>query len=351
MGLPQTDGEGRTVADECRGADTRLRLLVVGGFLGSGKTTWLRHQLRSRFMSGFRDSDGTIRPRQLRSRFGPKTVVLVNEFAGHSVDDVLLAARAEVRVIAGGCVCCDARGELRLALREIVNERHGSAIGQRVERVVLETSGLADPAPVLDVIASDPVLRSNVLVEELVVTLDAIRGREQLRSERLGRAQISLADRIVVTKVDQVDPDGIAATVATARRLNPAALISGADRGVSSALPNAWAAADALPELEGSPDLRPVAIELPVDAGTDWPLFTVWLSALLHAHGERVLRVKGVVPTPAGLLVLQCVGSTVQVPELLPVRLGAQPATGVVMISRGLNVDAVARSFNAFIRH
>ncbi|HRO58755.1 MAG TPA: GTP-binding protein [Burkholderiaceae bacterium] len=342
-------------ADDRGGVDSRLRLRVVGGFLGSGKTTWLRHRLRASSMAGLIDSGAGAWSRGLRNRPPLKTVVLVNEFAGCAIDDSLLAAQAEVRVLTGGCVCCDAREALRQILRGLVNERHESLPEQRVERVILETSGLADPRPIVELVTSDAVLTSNLLLDELVVTLDAVRGREQLRSEALGRAQVSLADRIVVTKVDQTDPDELAVVVAVARRLNPGARISGAVQGVGCPLPDASVPVDAAALAEVSPgcgpgsgEPAPVAIELPVDATTDWPSFTVWLSALLHAHGQRILRIKGIVPTPAGRLVLQGVGATVQVPELLPDETGRQTAGRVVMIGRGLDAELVRRSFETF---
>jgi G3E family GTPase len=312
-------------------ADGRMRLTVLGGFLGSGKTTWLRHQLHEgRYEDAF---------------------VIVNEAAETPVDDALLGHSSKLAALAGGCACCTARAELIALLREICDERSRTASGdKRLERIVLETSGLADPAPIVAAIQSDPVLVSHIVIGEIVVAVDALHALAQLRSELLGRRQIETADHLVVTKVDAADETVLAKLVATLRRLNPGAAISGAVLGSPLELPQADAAEpENLPDLDAEGE-RPAIFptRLRIDETIDWTAFSVWLSALLHARGDDVMRVKGVVRTPAGRLLLQSVRKVVQSPEILPDQDEARDDNMVVVIGRGYRADDLRRSLRHF---
>jgi G3E family GTPase len=312
-------------------ADGRMRLTVLGGFLGSGKTTWLRHQLHEgRYEDAF---------------------VVVNEAAATPVDDALLGRSSKLAVLAGGCACCTARTELIGLLREICDERSRTASGdKRLERIVLETSGLADPGPIVAAIQADPVLVSHIVIGEIVVVVDALHALAQLRSELLGRRQVETADRLVVTKVDAADEKALARTVATLRRLNPGATISGAVLGSPFALPEPGdAEPEDLPDLDGDAEQPAIfPTRLRIDETIDWTAFSVWLSALLHARGDDVLRVKGVVRTPAGRLLLQSVRKVVQSPEILPEQDGDRDDNMVVVIGRGYRAEDLRRSLRHF---
>ncbi len=316
-------------------SEGRLRLTVVGGYLGSGKTTWLRHQLFER-------------------AFG-RVEVLVNEAAETPVDDALLAGAEGLRVLSGGCVCCTAREDLITALRALCDARsQRDSRGPRAEQVVLETSGLADPAPIVAAIRADPVLVYHVVVSEVVVVVDALHALAQLRSEPLGRQQIETADRLILTKVDVAGPADLSRLVATLRRINPAAPISAAILGTPAELPplDPDAAPEDLPALDGA-DAAPVfPARLVLDDGTDWTAFAVWLSALLHARGDDVLRVKGVVRTPAGRLLLQAVRRVVQSPEILPEQgsEGGREDGTIVIIGRGYEAADLSTSLRRFTR-
>ena len=194
-------------------AEGRMRLTVLGGFLGSGKTTWLRHQLHHGLLAD--------------------AFVVVNEAAETPVDDALLSQSAELAVVAGGCACCEARDELVALLRDIC-DRRVSAEGRRPDRIVIETSGLADPGPIVSAIRSDPMLAYHIVISEIVVAVDAVYGLEQLRQEPLSRRQMELADRLVVTKIDEADEAALARLTATLKAINPGAAISG---GSDAALP------------------------------------------------------------------------------------------------------------------
>lgn len=311
--------------------DNRRRLTIVGGFLGSGKTTWLRHQLH-------------------HGAFG-RAIVIVNEAAETSVDDVLLQQAARVEVVAGGCACCEALPELLSLLRRLADERTrtGDEEGAPAQ-LVLETSGLADPGPIVDAIRSDPMLAYHVVVSEIVVTVDGLYGLRHLREEPLGRRQVELADRIVIAKADAAEPEALRRLAATLAAINPGAVVSGAAKGEPVALPDHSGIEPeplAAPAISGPP-IRALKIEL--GDGTDWPAFSVWLSALLHARGDDILRVKGVVETPAGRLLLQSVRKTMQSPEILPPRADypAGEDNSLVFIGRGFTASQLERSLRHF---
>ena len=169
---------------------------LLGGFLGSGKTTLLRQRYGG--------------------AAGERTAVIVNEFGEIPLDQrVAAASGSSIRVIAGGCVCCDRRDELVQALRDVVADRDA---GATTERVVIETSGVADPAPVVAAIAADPMLRHRCAVDHVTVTVDAQAGRDDigLHPAEL-RRQIAIADELVLTKADLVEPEARSCWRAAAR--------------------------------------------------------------------------------------------------------------------------------------
>jgi len=311
--------------------DGRLRLTILGGYLGSGKTTWLRHQL-------------------YEGAFG-KAHILINEAAETPVDDTLLASQsAGVTMLSGGCACCTGKDDLVIALQALcdAHSRHKSEDRQTAQ-IVLETSGLADPAAILDAIQQDSVLVHHIRVAEIIVLVDAMNAEEQLRTEHLGRAQIEAADRIILTKVDTVPDAGLATVVATVRHLNPAARIEAAVKGEPFALPDLPAVPPYdLPRIsDGGEPIQPTKIDIPDDV--DWATFSIWLSALIYARGDDLVRVKGVFDTPAGPLLLQAVRKSVQPPELLPPE-AAQRQNQIVFIGRGYKGDDLRRSLDYFTR-
>jgi G3E family GTPase len=312
--------------------DGRLRLTILGGYLGSGKTTWLRHQL---FEGVFRGAH-----------------ILVNEAAETPVDDTLLASQAaSVTMLAGGCACCTGKDDLVAELRTLCDAQSRVRPEERNTRqIVLETSGLADPAAILDAIQQDGVLVHHIRVAEIVVLVDTLHAAEQLRTEYLSRAQIEAADRIILTKVDAVPDTTLATVLATVRRLNPAAHIEAAIKGEKFTLPDLPTVPPYdLPQIkDGGDPIEPTKIDIASDV--DWAIFSVWLSALLYARGEDLVRVKGVFETPAGPLLIQAVRKSVQAPELLPPE-ADQHQNQIIFIGRGYTEDQLRQSLNYFTRH
>lgn len=313
-------------------ADGRMRLTVLGGYLGSGKTTWLRHQLHV-------------------GSFGPVHVV-VNEAAETAVDDALLGAASGLTLLAGGCCCCTGKIDLIRVLRDLCDRRSGTASdAPRVQRIVLETSGLADPGAIVAAVQGDPVLVNHIVIAETIVVVDSLHGLAQLQTEALGRRQIGAADRLILSKSDAADPVALTALRATLRQLNPAAPQSATILGEAATLP-------ALPPGTEAPLLPPLSDEdtrgaifpthLIIDPQMEWSAFALWLSALLHARGNDIVRAKGVVRTPAGRLLLQTVRKVVQSPEIMPDPVSPADDNTIVFLGRGFRPDDLQESLRRF---
>ena len=317
---------------------TAIPIVVVGGFLGSGKTTLLRSTLTG----------------------DPHTAVIVNEFGAISLDHRLLRASEDrVAVVGGGCACCAKREDLMQVLRELLDDRDRGRIDMR--RVVIEMSGLADPAPVVFTIATDPMLRHHFEVERLTVTVDAVNGPAQLGAHAEVAKQILVADELVVTKADLVEEEQLAELVDRLAILNPAASIRAAREGVLDPRPLRDAGAPAgtaraQGEIAGAglgsahtSDVRTLRVS--GEGPVDWVGFAVWLSMLLHAWGEQVLRVKGLLELDGGQLVsINGVQHIVHTPEHLPAERIPDEPPGIVFITRGLDTDQLGTSLAAFQR-
>src|SRR6202034_2604728 len=194
-----------------RGA--RLPVIVVTGFLGSGKTTLIRELLRT--------------PE------GANTAVVVNEYGEIGIDNALLRASSDATVLLGnGCVCCLARSDLQETLRTLFADRARGAVPS-FQRVIIETSGLADPGPLLQTFASDRALGQEFHLQALIAVIDAPNGARNLASAPEAREQIALADRIVLTKTDLADPVGLIAEIA-------ALTAAPVERAVNGAIPPAY---------------------------------------------------------------------------------------------------------------
>lgn len=301
---------------------------LVTGFLGSGKTT-----LVSRLLS---------HP-ELR-----ETAVIVNELGEVGIDHHLLRQVDERTVLLrNGCVCCALRGDLAEELRDLIARRDRGEI-PAFRRVIVETTGLADPAPIVYTLLSEPLVKHHYRLDGVVTTVDAqhgLRGPESLK-------QAAAADRLVVTKTDLADP---APLVDELQRLNPEALVLQSMYG--DVPPSVLLEGDFRPPRE-LPDDRVMqhkhevrAVSLTFAEPLDWTAFGVWLTMLLQARGEDVLRVKGLLNVGAeGPLVLNGVQHVVHPPEHLPAWPDGDRRTRIVFIGRGFERGELERSLAAFNR-
>src|SRR5918992_4183676 len=158
----------------------RIPVSVVTGFLGSGKTTLVNRLLKKPDMN--------------------RVAVIVNEFGEIAIDNDLVEASSEqMMLLDSGCLCCVLRGDLQETLREMfVKRRNGEIID--FERVVIETTGLADPAPVMQTLMTDTMLQAQYRLDAVVALVDAVNGDEQLDTMPEPLKQTALADRLVITK-------------------------------------------------------------------------------------------------------------------------------------------------------
>ncbi len=194
-----------------RGPDSRIPVTILTGFLGSGKTTLLAKLLRHPAME--------------------RTAVIINEFGEIGLDHDLVEASEETEVaLMGGCLCCTVRGDLIDTLRSLYIRRTKNEIPY-FERMVIETTGLADPAPVLQSIMADRMLNHYYRLDGVVTLVDAANGMNTFDLHREAVKQAAVADRLVVTKTDVASPDQVFALRAKLTDLNPAARIVEANRG------------------------------------------------------------------------------------------------------------------------
>lgn len=192
-----------------------IPVTLLTGFLGSGKTTLLNALLKHEEMA--------------------RTAVVVNEFGEIGLDhDLIEAARDQVVLLPSGCLCCSVRGDLATTLAQLRERRSAGHIA--FERIVIEMTGLADPAPVVQMLALDPELTNDFKLDGVITTADAATGTHSLATQFEAVQQVAMADRIVLTKTDLVTPAQRATFEAQLTAINPyAARLVATDGAISPA--------------------------------------------------------------------------------------------------------------------
>ncbi|MCC7346098.1 MAG: GTP-binding protein [Variibacter sp.] len=318
----------------------KIPVTVLTGFLGAGKTTLLRTFLG--------------RPE------GANTAVVVTEFGEVGVDDALVRASADETVLLGnGCVCCSTRSDLQVALRGLIADRDRGQI-PHFRRVVIETSGLADPGPVLQTFATDRALGGEFHLELAVTVADAVTGAETLSWSSEARKQVILADRLIVTKTDIAAADQTTRLMERLRELNPRAEIATAVGGDVAPALLTEAAAPLLGGIEHEPVARGFVAEaehsddiasfvLRPEAPMPWAVFARAMDVLTTLRGPDLLRVKGFVAVAgcAGPVLVQFVQHLADPPVELEQWPDGQAGTRIVFITRKLPERVVRELFAA----
>jgi len=319
---------------------TACAVTVLTGFLGSGKTTLLNHLLVDPDLGS--------------------SAVLINEFGDVSIDHLLVEKIDETTVLLeSGCVCCSVRGDLVVAMRDLIVKRADGRVPV-FERLIVETTGLADPAPIVHTLMSDPIIAGQYRLDGLVTCVDGLLGNATLDTHPEAVKQAAIADRLVITKTDLADVEALEFRL---HDLNPAAQIIHAIYGNVAAkdiidaglydqdfVPHAdpWLGFEAIKHAHGhahDQNIRTFVIE--ADGPLDFMAFQEWLETLLATQGTKMLRVKGVlnVKDVDRPIAVHGVQHVFHPPAALPNWDGLERISRLVFITQNLGEAAVRATF------
>ena len=339
-----------------------LPVSVITGFLGSGKTTLLSRLIRR---------DGMER-----------TAVVINEFGEVGLDHELVAASSDenVMVMDSGCICCSIRGELAETLRDLFGRRAREEI-PAFDRVVIETTGLADPAPVLHTLMADPMVATCFRLDSVLATVDGVHGDGQLNRHEESLKQAAMADRLLLTKTDIAGEDGVSALEDRLAGINPSApryrVVQGEiepdrlfgaglyDPATKSVDVRNWLREEAFHAHDhhhGHDDHdhdhgshshsdRFTSFCLRRQDACSWNTWVGFLEALITSHGESLLRLKGILnvtglETPVAVHGVQHMFHPPAILEAWP---SDDRTSRIVFIGDGLSQTGIEKMLNAWI--
>jgi G3E family GTPase len=319
---------------------------LLTGFLGAGKTSLLNRLIADPQLSD--------------------ALVLINEFGEIGLDhDLVQAVSGEMLVMASGCLCCTIKADLvrELATRYLERKRGAIAFG----RVVIETTGLADPAPILHALMGDALLAQSYRLDGVVTVVDAVTGAASLDQQPEAAKQAAVADRIVLTKTDLADPATTDALIARLKRLNPAAPIltpveAGPDQLFNVGLYNpatkhidvaGWLAAEAYAHDHhhhhhdvNRHDARITATCITLTEPVQWDAFALWAEGLAMHRGDQVLRLKAIIHAVGEdqPIAVHGVQHLYHPPARLPAGTAPSGVSRIVVIARDLDPTAIRQS-------
>jgi G3E family GTPase len=329
---------------------------LLTGFLGSGKTTVLNHVLKQPGMAA--------------------TAVIVNEFGEIGLDHLLVERSSEdVVLLNSGCLCCTVRGDIVETLTNLFVDRVKGKI-PFFTRVTIETTGLADPAPILHTLMTDPIVAARYMLDGVVATVDAVNGAGTLDRQPEAVKQAAVADRLLLTKTDLAEPAARRKLEERLKALNPSAPIVPVAQGAidpatlfnigfydpvtKSADVQRWLRDEAFetghahdhehPDVNRHDD-RIRAFCVTRERPISWAALSAWLDALATMRGDDLLRLKGIVALsdrPDQPVVLHGVQHLFHPPVLLPQWPSEDRRTRIVFITRDLPREAIETTLTAF---
>lgn len=352
----------------------RIPVTVLTGFLGSGKTTVLNRLLRQPELDG--------------------TVAIINEFGAVGLDHLLVETSEErFALLDNGCICCTVRDDLVATLKDIVARSDAGTL-PAVKRILIETTGLADPVPVLHTLIVDPDLAPLFAIDGVTVTVDAVNGLSTLERHPEAMKQVAVADRVLITKADIADakefmrlerrlarlaptadrfavahgaveaekilgaggfnPDGLSADVAiwfreAARAADAAAAHDHDHHDHDAACADPHCGHDHHHHPAAHDGIQSYAFV--IDQPVEWAAFAQWLEYLTIMKGEKLLRMKGLVhlaDDPSRPMVVHAVQSVVHPPARLAAWPDDDRRTRIVFIVRDIPRETVERTLARF---
>ncbi|MCO6188137.1 GTP-binding protein [Rhizobium sp. L1K21] len=329
---------------------------VITGFLGAGKSTLLNRLLK----------DPALKD----------TAIIINEFGDVGIDHMLVEVSGDQMVeLSNGCLCCTVRGELVDTLANFVDRMQTGQMAP-LSRIVIETTGLADPAPVLQSIIGNVVIAQNFHVDGVITVVDAVNGMRTLEHLEEAVKQAAVADRLVISKQTLAEPEAIAALEARLREINPFAPFIDADGDEAAA--GSLLAAGPFDAANKSPDVarwlgeeeahghhhhhhhhdvtrhndRIRSFSIVHDEPLDQAVIGMFVDLLRSAHGDKLLRMKAVVKLsddPSRPLVLHAVQTVMHPPKRLEKWPDGDQRTRMVLITQDLPEAFVRELFDTFI--
>lgn len=327
----------------------RLPVSIITGFLGSGKTTLLNRLLQDPAMAG--------------------AAVIINEFGEIGLDHLLIATPNENTVLlSSGCICCTVRGDLVNTLRDLDKQRRQGDLPP-FDRVLIETTGLADPVPIAQTVVTDEKLAPTYRLDSVITLVDGVNGLQQLDAQPESVKQAALADRLLISKTDLPEATTVPALMARLAELNPGAQVLTAAHGevtpalLFGAAINAearasevqrWLREDAFVRVEArqtsalgarnrasAHDAGIQSYSIHLDEPISAEGLTAWLTALASLRGAELLRVKGLLNVEGAPVAVHAVQTLIHEPVTLQHWPDTERRSRLVFIARGMSRAAI----------